>query len=372
MSVDPAELAERETADAIGIPDALRLAIWRNRLLVIILVLLVLTLSALASRVVVPILVALLFSLMLAPPVRWLTQWRLPRTLASLLVLGIAIAVGGIVLNALARPALDWVAHAPKAIDQFAHQLRGLWRPIADASKATAQITQLTQSGGAQPQPVRVVESGAPDSIIQVLSAAPAIIMEIFITLMLVFVFLQHGDSVLRKAVELAPDWQSKRGVVDATRDAQRDLSAYVLTISLINLALGAATAAALWAFGIPDPLLWGGVAALLNFAPYIGPWVTAISLAIVGMTTQQNIWLGLAPPAAFVFLHLIESFILTPLIAGRRLALDPVVIFLALLLFGWMWSIPGLLIAVPLLNCCQIVASRVPAWSKLAKLLGN
>jgi predicted PurR-regulated permease PerM len=353
------------------VSDGVSLEVWRNRLLAMIVGLLLLTLSALAARVVVPVLVAILFSIMLAPAVRLLTLWRVPRALASLVVLTLAIAAGGLLLNALAKPAFDWVAHAPKAIEQFAHQVQQLWRPIADASKkATEQIAQMTQSAPS-PAPVRVVDTSTPDTMVQVLSAAPGIIMEILVTLLLTFVFLQHGDAVLRKLVELAPDWHAKRGVVVATRDAQRDLSVYVFTISLINAVLGVATATALWALGIPDAVLWGGVAAAFNFAPYIGPMLTVGALSVVGITNAHSLLLGLAPPAAFLALHFIESFVVTPFLAGRRLALDPIMIFLSLLLFGWMWGIAGLLIAVPLLTCLKIIASRVPAWAALAKLLG-
>ena len=346
--------------------------LWRNRLLGGIFALLLVTVLALAARVVVPVLVAILISLMLAPPVRLLTQWHVPRVLASLFVLGLSIAIGVAALNALARPAIDWMAHAPKVIEQFAHQARDLWRPFADASKATEKITHMTQGGATDgQQPVRVVDSSAPDPVFQLLSAAPVVISSIIATLILVFVFLLYGDAVLRKLVEFAPDWHAKRGVVVATRDAQRELSGYVLTISLINAALGVATAVALWLLGVPDALLWGGIAALLNFAPYIGPILTVLALCIVGMTSSHTLLLGFAPPAAFLTLHFIESFLVTPFLAGRRLALDPIMIFLSLLVLGWMWGIPGLLIAVPMLTCFKIVASRVPAWTPLAKLLG-
>jgi predicted PurR-regulated permease PerM len=366
-----AALADAALPEPSATGDA-SLELWRNRLLAMILGLLLLTLSALAARVVVPVLVAILFSVMLAPAVRLLTQWRVPRAFASLLILGLAIAAGGVLLNALAKPAVDWIAHAPKAIEQFAHQVQQLWRPIADASKkATEQIAQMTQSAPA-PAPVRVVDTSTPDTLVQMLSAAPGIIMEILVTLLLTFVFLQHGDAVLRKLVELAPDWHAKRGVVVATRDAQRDLSVYVFTISVINAVLGIATATALWALGIPDAVLWGGVAAAFNFAPYIGPMLTVAALSVVGITNAHSLLLGLAPPAAFLALHFIESFVVTPFLAGRRLALDPIMIFLSLLLFGWMWGIAGLLIAVPLLTCLKIIASRVPAWAALAKLLGT
>ena len=349
--------------------DAAQLAARRNRLLGAILALFVLTLSTLAARVVVPVMVALLLSLMLAPAVRALVAWRVPRGIASLLVLGAAIAAAALLFDALARPALRWFARAPKVIEQLAAQLHELWRPIADASKATERITHMSQPlAGATT--VRVVDGNAPDTLFQMLAATPAVITGIAVTMLLVFVFLLHGEAMLRKIVELAPDWHAKRGVVVATRDAQRELSAYVLTISLINAALGLVTAIVLWVLHIPDPMLWGGLVALFNFAPYIGPLLAVLALAIVGITTARSVGLGLAAPAVFLTLHLLESFLVTPLLAGRRLALDPIMIFLALLLFGWMWGIPGLLIAVPLLTCFKIVASRVPGWAPLEKLL--
>jgi predicted PurR-regulated permease PerM len=370
MSIDPAINASAADAPPAE-HDAENLMVWRNRMLGALVGLLLLSLLALAAGVVVPILVAILVSLMLAPPVRLLVACRIPRALASLLIVSLAVATLAVVVVLLARPALDWVAHAPKAIEQFAHQLHELWRPIADASKATEKITHITQGpASAEVQPVRVVDSTAPDALVRVLSAAPGVIASIIATLVLVFVFLLHGDAVLRKLVEFAPDWHAKRGVVVATRDAQRELSAYVLTISMMNAALGTATAAALWWLDVPDALLWGGFAAVLNFAPYIGPILMTLALTVVGIGSARSPWLGLAAPAVFIGLHFVESFLVTPLLAGRRLALDPIMIFLALLLLGWMWGIAGLLIAVPLLTCFKIVASRVPAWAPLAKLL--
>jgi predicted PurR-regulated permease PerM len=354
-----------------SLSDAERLALWRNRLLWMILGLLVLGASTLAARVVVPLIVAILLSLILAPPVRWLTQWHLPRSLASLVVLCASIAFGALLVSALVAPARQWASHAPQAIDQISRHLHEIWRPIANASKATEQITNLTQTT-ANAQVVHVVDGSVPSTLSQLLTATPGVFMSIITTLLLVFVFLLHADAILRKLVELAPHWHAKREVVVATRDAQRELSAYMLTISLINACLGLATAGALWGLGIPDPLLWGGIAALFNFAPYIGPLLVVIALTLVGMSQANSLLFAFAPPAAFLLLHLIEGYLLTPLLAGRRLALDPIMIFLSLMLLGWMWGVAGLLIAVPLLTCVKIVALRVPEWAVLAKLLGR
>jgi predicted PurR-regulated permease PerM len=147
-------------------------------------------------------------------------------------------------------------------------------------------------------------------------------------------------------------------------------LSTYVITVAAINTVLGLLTASALWWMGVADPLLWGGIVALLNFAPFIGPMVAVSLLVVVGFARFETPLAALSVPGVFLALHLVEGQLVTPLIVGRRLALDPVMVFLALLLFGWLWGVAGLLLAMPLLTCVRIVAERVPAWSTLAKLL--
>jgi predicted PurR-regulated permease PerM len=186
------------------------------------------------------------------------------------------------------------------------------------------------------------------------------------------FLFLLHGDALLRKFVTLAPHLRAKREIVLATRQAQHELSLYMITITLINAGLGLATAAALHLLHMPDPLLWGGVAAVLNFAPFIGPLLTAAALLVAGFAEFSSAIDALAAPAAFLFLHLIEGQVITPHLVGRRLALDPVMVFLSLVVLGWTWGIAGLLIAVPLMSCAKIIASRLPEGAMLATLLSE
>ena len=342
----------------------------RNRLLAGILVLLVLHACALAGDLIVPVLLALLLSLMLAPAVRLLCRWRLPRVVATLVVLSGSLAIGGSLLGSLVAPAQTWVAQVPKSIDRIEAALSDLRRPLAAATHAGEQLAKLTDVGGDR-NARNFVETG-PSRIAQMLSATPAALASMLATLLLIFIFLLHGDALLRKFVELAPALRIKKDIVIATRSAQHELSTYTLTITAINAMLGLLTAAALWTLGVSDPLLWGGVVAVLNFAPFIGPMCAVLVLVIVGFATHAAPLTALSVPGAFLVLHLIEGQLVTPLIVGRRLSLDPVMVFLALLLFGWLWGVAGLLLAMPLLTCVRIVAERVPAWNPLAKLLGN
>jgi predicted PurR-regulated permease PerM len=183
---------------------------------------------------------------------------------------------------------------------------------------------------------------------------------------------LRYADVILLKSVQLAPQWRLKRDIVEATRDAQHELSRYMLTIGTINLILGAAIAAVLWLLDVPNPVLWGGVAAVFNFAPYVGPLLMLIVLTVVGFSEAQSLLVALTVPGIFLLLHIAESWLFTPLLIGRRFALDPVVTFVTLLALGAIWGVAGLLIAMPVLTCVKIVAERVPQLHALAQLLSR
>ena len=341
----------------------------RNRLLAGILVLLVLYTCAAAAALIVPLVLAVLLSLMFAPAVRLLCSWHLPRGLSALLVLLCTLVLTAALLASLVGPARAWVVQVPKSIARIELALNALRSPLVAATHMGEQIAKIANVDGDN-KPQRVVEAGQ-GRIAQILNATPAAFASMIATVLLIFVFLSHGDALLRKLVELAPALRIKKDIVMASRSAQHELSTYMITIAAINAVLGLLTAGALWWLGVDDPLLWGGVAAVLNFAPFIGPMLTVMVLVVVGFSCFETPLAALAVPGVFLALHLIEGQLVTPLIVGRRLALDPVMVFLALMLFGWLWGVAGLLLAMPLLTCVRIVAERIPAWTALAKMLG-
>jgi len=360
-SPDPA--AEPLVEEAPGTPQL------RNRLQIAIVAILTLYTCAIAESVVVPVLIAVLFGLMLAPPVRLLERSRVPRGIGSLLMVLLAMAIIGGAIMALASPARAWVGRMPGAITRIETVMKDLRRPFQMATDATRELGKITQMD--ESNPVRVVDTG-PSPFAAALSAAPAVLAGIIITIVLTFLFLLHGDELLRKFVTLAPHLRAKRDLVEATRTAQSEISMYVITITLINAGLGLATALALWLLDVRDPLLWGGVAALLNYAPFIGPMVTSVALLVVGFSEASTPAIALAPMAAFLGLHLLEGQLLTPHLVGRRLALDPVMVFIAMLVLGWMWGVAGFLLAVPLLTCAKIIAERIEGGEAMVALLSR
>lgn len=350
-------------------PDGVDAASACRRLLGVIVAFLVVYTCVLAEVVLVPILVAILIGLVFAPAVRLLERWHVPRVIGSLLAIAFAVALVGVVFASLAPSAREWASRAPRAMAHLESSLRDLRRPLQAASRATEQLGKLARIDGSQA--AQVVDT-TPTIAAQAMSAAPALVAEFVVTIFLAFLFLLHGDDLLRKFVTLAPHLRAKRDLVAATRQAQHELSLYMITITLINAGLGLATALALHLLGVPDPFLWGGVAALLNYAPFIGPLVTAVLLAFAGFVEFASPLHALAPPAAFLALHLVEGQVVTPHLVGRRLALDPVMVLLALVLLGWAWGAAGLLIAVPLLSCAKIIAERMPEAQPLAILLSR
>ena len=163
-----------------------------------------------------------------------------------------------------------------------------------------------------------------------------------------------------------------KKIVVSIARDVQAEMSRYLVMVSIINLGLGAATAVTMALLGVPDPPLWGVLAGILNFAPYLGPALTVLGSAIVGFTAFNTLGHALVVPGAFLAIAFVEGQLITPTIIGRRLALDPTAVFVWRLVWGWLWGIPGVLLAGPMIACFRIVCQHVEALKWIGALIGD
>jgi predicted PurR-regulated permease PerM len=202
--------------------------------------------------------------------------------------------------------------------------------------------------------------------------STPRALGEIAVVLLLVFFFLSSGNGFLRRMVEIAPHLREKKMVVSIAREVQEEMSRYLVMVSLINFGLGTATAIAMALLGVPSPLLWGAVACVFNFAPYVGPLCTGLALALMGFMTFDTLGHALALPGAFFLLAAIEGQLITPTIIGRRLSLDPTAVFVWLLLWGWLWGVVGILLAGPLLACFRILCTHIEALHSIGVLIGD
>lgn len=340
---------------------ATRVAIWG--------IFLLMALCALyfARSVALPVALAGLASLVLAPLVRGARRLGVPPPLAAgLLLLGLVGGVGyGIV--ALSSPAREWMQRAPESARQVEEKLRFLREPMAQVSEATEEVERAAQLGDEEPAAVVV---GRPKLSDVLLSQTQGFVVGLLMTVVLLFFLLSAPDGFLEKLVALAPRLQDKKRVVTAMREIESEVSRYLFTISLINAGFGAAVGGALYGLGVPNAALWGALTMLTNFVPYVGALVMAIVLTAVGVLSFDTPSQMFLPAAVFVGLNVVEANLVTPLLVGRTLTLSPVVVFVWVLLWSWLWGIPGGLIAVPLLAATKIALQHVPAVAPLARML--
>lgn len=321
-----------------------------------------------AQGLVVPILLAMFFALLGNPIIRMLRRLYVPRFLGAVAVLSAALATALLMGNLLAGPAADVFSELPRQVRQIAPKLRKVVEPVQQAREGAESIARAAggDNGGG-----RVVKAQMEDPY-ATLTATPKAVAAVLTVVLLSFFFMVYGENLQRKILALVPGRQRQKLTVDILQSIEREISRYVLTISLINTALGIAVAGALLALGLPLPeaALWGAVMALLNFAPYVGPLIGVFLMLVMGFVQFDDALLALAPAAAYLLLHTLEGQLLTPIVLGRRLAISPLALILGLVVFGWLWGIAGLLLAVPLLASLKLVLERIEGMERWASLL--
>jgi predicted PurR-regulated permease PerM len=197
-------------------------------------------------------------------------------------------------------------------------------------------------------------------------------LFELMVVVILLYFLLASGDLFLRKLIHVLPRFQDKRKAVQIAREVEDNISTYLITVALINACLGTTGGIAFWLLGMPDPWLWGALGALLNFIPYLGA-LSVISLTgLVAAATFPSLGHALLVPASYLGLSIIEGNFINPWIVGRRLTLNPVVIFLGLTFWGWLWGIPGALLAVPMLAMFKIFCDHIEPLAPIGEFLGH
>ena len=311
-----------------------------------------------ASDIVLPILLAFVLNLLLQPVMHLGERFGVPRVLGALicLLLVIALLIGfGLLVTG---PATDWARKLPQAMPKLTHELRFLARPIEALQAALGQI----QGGTVDTAPVA---SGTPVRFANLFdtlfSGTRALAAGFFTMLLVLFYVLVSGETFLRRVVEILPRFKDKRRAVEISLHVQRDISAYLVTISAINVVVGLATATVMWGCGVPDAPLWGAAAFGLNFIPILGPMVGVVLFAFVGALALGAGWGALVPAGLYLLIHLVEGEAVTPMLLARRFTINPVALVLALVFWYWMWGVPGAVLAVPMLAIAKIVCDDVP-----------
>ena len=336
----------------------------RTRALIVIALLMTGALLYVAQTAFIPVAIALFLSTLLTPAVDALHRWRIPRVLASLAVAFVVLSALAGAISAVWGPAQDWIDHAPQTLHKIDQRLRPLrasimkWQRISDRADT---IIQAAPTAGHKAAVVATeVTTGA--------SSAEAIAMtrsglEALTVIPLTLFFMMGGPPLMaRLGTSLTGHEFSARAVrlVEAIRN---EIGRYFATVAMINLGLGTATALALYLLHMTNPILWGCLAAVLNFVPYLGPLATFSILAVAALVTFNDLAHALAVPAVFLVLHLLEGQIVQPLTVGHRLSVNALAILLAVWFGYWFWGVPGVLLAVPSLVALKVVSEHEPSW---------
>ncbi len=302
-----------------------------------------------------PLTAALVVALALVPLLEWLEARRLPSALAAAVALALFIALVNGALALVAVPASGWFARLPQSLPRIQDNLAPLLEFYREFEAFINRSLQSVATG--TEQAAAAIGTGTPESVLDyLLTSAPAAGVQLLFGVLVIYFFLA-GWSDLRRSLAAGPRTSPRearsrelvRSVIDAT-------ARYLATITAINVLLGAAVAGVMWWLGLPSPLMWGGIAALGNYIPYIGPIVVALLLAVGGLMSFDSVGAAMMPVMAFFALNLIEAYVVTPMVLGRRLTLNPLWIMISLSFWGWVWGAPGALLAVPLLLVIQAV----------------
>lgn len=324
-----------------------------------------------AAPILIPVCFAIFLNILLSPLVMYLNKKGVAVSLSSgVLIIAILILLGGSIMQ-LGAPAEDWLNKVPKALRDLERRVVPLTTPLSEIQDISEKVEKLAKLPETTQKDGKVtVEIYRPTLLKQFADALPAILASFAITVFLTFFLLSAGDRFLRKLIKLGHNYHQRRQILTITKTIQQDISRYLGVISLVNVVLGFCVCLVMWLIEIPNPVLWGVLAMVLNFVPYLGPLAMIVMLCLVGILNYPTLVEALYPPLAFTGLNIIESQLLTPALLGRQLSLSPAVIFLAVVFWGWLWGIPGALLAVPIMVSIKVLLDNLPSFKWFSQLM--
>jgi predicted PurR-regulated permease PerM len=315
-----------------------------------------------------PVILAFLLALTLTPIVRFLRKRGVPEVVSATLLVFFSILVFASAGYLLSGPVIDLINNSYSIGQQLTERLAPFRRPlerIMDLAHQLEALTETSQEPGLQR--VAVAPSG-------ILSTAASNILEAGTAITIVFVLslflLASGTLFYEKIVQSFASMTQKKRALRVVYDVEREISHYLLTVSIINVSLGTVIGLGLWGLGMPNPLVWGAMAALLNFLPYVGALMTVLIVAVIALISFDTIAYALLAPAFVVLCDIIEGQFVTPMVVGRRLEINAVAIFIAIAFWSWLWGFVGALMAVPLLVVIKVFCDHFESLSPFGNFL--
>lgn len=317
---------------------------------------------------IMPLVLGLLLAMTLSPVVRSLSRYRIPAPVVSCLMIGIAGLVVVLGTYSLSDSISDLVDSAPKVKEKIEQRLLDYREPIETAKQASGQLEELVES--INKKNVSTVAVEQPNLITTAASTFATSATTFGIALFMALFLLATGTLFHEKLLDLMPGLAEKKQALKIVYAIENKVSSYLLTITLINAGLGAVIALLMTLLDVPNPIVWGIVAMFLNFLPFVGAILGAAALGLVSLTTFDSIGPAVLAPLLYYGCSLIEGSFVTPLIIGHRMSLNIVAVFLSVTIWGWLWGIPGVLMAVPILVAVKVICDHVRGWAAFGHFL--
>ncbi|MBX7461620.1 AI-2E family transporter [Qipengyuania huizhouensis] len=300
---------------------------------------------SIGSVVFLPVVTAIILTVILSPLADKLTGFGLPNALASLISLLVFFAILLLALALILQPAIVLFEELPDLLQQVGERFTQLRNQFAWIAQINEQLAELVESEGSQE-----VVVATPSLLEELAFATPSFVIETILTLLMAFFMIEARVRLRQRLLFGRSSFGTSIKAARVLREVQDRVAAYILTVGLINAFVGIFVALGAWALGVEAPIMWGGLAAILNFLPYIGPTIMVGLLALFGIGTAETVFLGLIPAAAYLALHTVEANVVTPSVLGARFTMNPVMILIALSYFTWIWGVFGALLSVPIL----------------------
>ncbi len=316
--------------------------------------------------VLLPIVLGLLLSYLLRPIVRALARLRIPLPVGAAFILLGLFAIVSYGISALVTPAVGWVQKAPKGLTELQHKLLPVKKSVAQVTQATGEIEKLA-STNADGKTVEVKQHPISEMFFV---RTPELIADAVLLTILLYFMLVYDQVFIAKLVKLLPTLSDKKMAVAIAHDIESQISRYLFTITAINASLGAAVGTAVGLLGLHNPVMWGVMVAVLNFVPYLGALTGIICMTIGAVLSFNSLGYALIFPGVYLAFGTLEGSFITPWVMGRSLSLNPVIILLSLMFWGWLWGIVGVILAVPILAAFKIFCAQVKPMEPLAEFL--
>lgn len=307
-----------------------------------------------------PIVLAFVLNLVIKPVTRRVTKLGLSNTASAVVVFVVLAVVTAGFIGAVWSPANRWIATAPETIQQVRTKLAPLARPFARLSQASQQVTEITSLPSEQKKTPQAVQVQQPSITGVLLNTTGGMVATLSTTLVLLFFLMAAGDRFLEKLVAVMPTLTDKKLCVQISRQVEQRVSQYLLAITAINIGLGVAVGIGLAMLGMPNPVLWGCLVAVLNYVPFAGALIGSAVVFVVALVSLESLTAAFMAPTIYGVLNMIESNFITPGLLGKTTELNPVMIMLSLVLWGAVWGLGGALLAVPLLLIAKIVCDEL------------